>query len=548
MHADESFVGAGTSPAPTPPVAGLRVANIPRQASAGGTPYVLAIDGGTEALKAAVVDLTGTMVGYGAAPYPTYYPRPGWAEQETDDWWQALGTACRQALAGAGIAPGDVAAVCADATTCTLVPLDEQYQALTRALLWMDVRAASQAQRITETAHPALRYSPAGASAEWMPSKTLWLKEHLPEVYRQTRWLVEYTDWLALRLTGRLTLNQCTATQRWYYDGRRGGWPRDFYTAIGLAGVLDRLPPEVLSLGAQVGTLTAEAAQHAGLHAGTPVITGGGDAPVGMLGMNVVQPGTMAVISGSSTVLLGFVEPAFHAPGAMGSFPDAVIPGLELVEAGQVSTGSVISWFRREFAADLGRDGAESAAAVYRRLDEEAARVPPGADGLVALETFQGNRTPYADALARGAIWGLSLQSTRAHVYRALLESVAYGTKHILDTLAVHGYQPSELVVAGGATRSPLFMQIYADVCGLPLKALSVAEASLLGSAAVAATGVGAFPSFEVAAAQMAPSHRSFAPDEATHRRYAFWVEKYVQTYARLKDLMHEMADVGRAG
>ncbi|HEV2123591.1 MAG TPA: FGGY-family carbohydrate kinase, partial [Chloroflexota bacterium] len=436
------------------------------------------------------------------------------------------------------ISPAHVAAICADATTCTLVPLDVQGNALSRALLWMDVRAAAQADRITQTGHPALRYSLSGASAEWMPAKALWLQEHRLEIYQQTRWLVEYTDWLAYRLAGRLTLNRCTATQKWHYDGRHGGWPHDFYAAIGLASAFDRIPEDVLPLGAPVGGLTREAADHTGLLAGTPVVAGGGDAPVGMLGLNVVRPGPMAVICGSSTVLLGFTEQAFHAPGALGSFPDAVIPGLELIEAGQVSTGSVISWFRREFAADMKQLPARDA---YRLLDEAAARVPPGADGLVALETFQGNRSPYANALARGAIWGLSLQSTRAHIYRALLEGIAYGTKHILDTLSNHGYRPDELVVAGGATRSTLFMQIYTDVCGLPLRAVSDAEASLRGAAVAAAVGARAFPSFEAAAAQMAPTDRTFQPDEGTHQKYRFWVEKYVQTYLRLKDLMREV-------
>ncbi|MBI3974562.1 MAG: xylulose kinase [Chloroflexi bacterium] len=505
-------------------------------------PYVLAIDGGTEALKAGIFDLEGNVLGYGTAAYPTAFPQPGWAEQSPDDWWQALGAACHQSLASAGVSAGQVAAICADATTCTLLPLDERGRPLSRALLWMDVRAADQARRISATGHPALRYSLAGTSAEWMPPKALWLKEQRPEVFRQARWLVEYTDWLAFRLTGRLALNVCTATQRWYYGADGAGWPADFYAAIGLADLQEKVPADVLPLGAPVGVLTSEAAEHTGLRAGTLVVAGGGDAPVGVLGVNVVRPGALALITGSSNVLLGFAERELHVPGVMGSFPDAVIPGLHLVEAGQVSTGSVLAWFRRQFAGDLERESADGAAGVYRRLDEAAARLPPGAEGLVALDCFQGNRTPYADSLARGAIWGLSLHSTRAHVYRALLEGIAYGTRHILDTLARHGYRPTEVVAAGGATRSRLFMQIYADVCGLPLRTTDVPEASLLGAAIVAALGAGAYGSLEAAAARMVRQRVSFEPDEERHRRYAFWVQKYVQTYHRLKDLMHEAA------
>jgi FGGY-family pentulose kinase len=513
-----------------------RVADMPRPAP----PYVVGIDGGTEAVKVGVFDLAGHLVGSASAAYPTRFPRPGWAEQEPEEWWAAIGDACRRCLAAAAVPSHEIVGVCADATTCTLLPLDDQDQPLRPALLWMDVRAADQARRITATGHPALRYSPAGVSAEWMPPKTLWLKEQQPEIYRQTRTLLEYTDWLALRLTGRRTLNRGTATQRWFYDSA-GGWPEDFFASIGLGDALEKLPADVLPLGAPLGAVTAAAAAHTGLRAGTPVFAGGGDAPVGMLGLNVVAPGPMALVTGSSNVLMGFVPQPLHAPGLMGSFPDAVVPGLHLVEAGQVSTGSVIAWFRRHFAADLARD-LPDAAGVYRALDEAAARIPPGSGGVVVLETFQGNRSPYADALARGAIWGLSLHATRAHVYRAILEGIAYGTAHILDVLAGHGHRPDALVAAGGATRSRLFLQLYADVCGLPVRTTETAEASLLGSAVAAAAGSGAYPTFDAAAAQMVRTRDAYEPDPATHRAYAFWVEKYARTYAQLKDLMHETA------
>ena len=511
-------------------------------------PFLVGIDGGTEALKAGVFDRVGRLVAYASASYATAFPQPGWAEQDPGDWWATLGDACRRCLAdlsAAGFSAADIRGVCADATTCTLLPLDAAMQPLRPALLWMDVRASDQAQRITASGHPALRYALAGVSAEWMPPKTLWLKEQQPDLYRQTRHLLEYTDWLGLRLTGRLALNLCTATQRWFYSRPDGGWPVDFYRAIGLEDALEKVPADVLPLGAPLGEVTTEAAAHTGLRAGTPVFTGGADAPVGILGLDALRPGQVTLITGSSNVIMTFLQQPLHAPGMMGTFPDAVLPELHLAEAGQVSTGSVINWFRRQFAADLVSDtpgNPGSAAGIYRQLDEAAAAIPPGSGGAVVLETFQGSRSPHADALARGAIWGLSLHTTRAHVYRALLEGIAYGTKQILDLLARHGCRPTELVTAGGATRSPLFMQLYADVCGLPIRTAGTTEATLLGSAVVAAAGSGVHPSITAAAAEMARSRDRYAPDARLHEQYVFWAEQYVRTYEQLRPLMHAVA------
>ena len=263
---------------------------------------------------------------------------------------------------------------------------------------------------------------------------------------------------------------------------------------------------------------------------------------MGLLGLNVAGPGKIGLITGSSNVLGAFVAEEFHGPGLFGAFPDAVLPGLWLVEAGQVSTGSVLAWFKRNFAADL------PAEAAYRLLDAEAARLPPGSGGLVALDHFQGNRTPYTDSQARGALWGLSLHTGRADVFRALMEGIAYGTRQILETLAGYGHAAGEVLVCGGATRSEVFMQIYADVCGLPMAVTEVSDAPLLADAVLCATGLGAYPDLTAAAAAMVRITRTYAPDPARHAAYAFYYDRYRDTYAQLRDLIHQTAEHESAG
>lgn len=504
-------------------------------------PYILAIDAGTEAIKAGLFDLHGQRVAMGSRSYPTYFPAPGWAEQDPADWWAGLVGAVQDCLRAANVAPGDIAGISADATTCTLMPLDPVGQPLGRALLWMDVRAATQAQRIFATGDSALRYCLAGANAEWMPPKMLWLKENEPERYAATATLIEFTDWIAYRLTGRLTLNLDTVTQRWFYHTPSGGWPLDFFAAIGLPDLAAKFPADILPLGASVDGLSEEAANALGLRPGIPVAAGGGDAFVGLLGQGVTQPGDLGVVMGSSNVLSALSVKELHFPGVFGSFPDAIIPGLNLVEGGQVSTGSVLAWFKRNFGAGAAADAAARGVSVYQLLDEEAAQVPPGAEGLIVLDYFQGNRTPHTDSTARGAIWGLSLQSGRAQVFRALMEGIAYGMEDILQTFRTHGFLVERIIASGGATHSPLFMQIYADVCGQPLQVTREPEASLLGSAVVAAVGAGLHPDLATAARQMVAIERQFTPDPQRHAEYAFFVRQYQDTYRQLRDLMRKM-------
>ncbi|MBW7882923.1 MAG: xylulose kinase [Caldilineaceae bacterium] len=510
--------------------------------SAAQAPYVMGIDAGTEAIKAGLFDLQGNRIALGARNYRTYFPRPGWAEQDPLEWWDGLVGAVHDCLQRAAVRPEEVAGISADATTCTLVPMDERGKPLRRALLWMDVRANEQAGRIFATGDPALRYSLAGVNAEWMPPKMLWLKENEPDIYENTHCLLEYTDWLAYQLTGRLSLNINTVTQRWFYHEPDGGWPGHFFETVGLGEITGKFPRDILGVGEVVGALAPPAAAELGLRPGIPVAAGGGDAFIGLLGQGVVALGDMGVIMGSSNVLSALAAEEFHFAGIFGGFPNALIPGLNLVEAGQVSTGSILSWFKRNFGDAVAAEAQAQGKSIYQLLDEEAEQVPPGSQGLIVLDYFQGNRTPHTDSSARGAIWGLSLQSSRGHVFRALMEGIAYGTQDILLTFARHGFAVERIIASGGATNSPLFMQIYADVVGQTLFVTREPEASLLGSAVVAAAGAGLYPDLATAAQKMTAISHEYLPDAGRHQQYAYYVRQYQNTYRQLRDLMRDMS------
>ena len=505
-------------------------------------PYVMGIDAGTEALKAALYDLKGNQIASGVRPYKTHFPRPGWAEQDPKDWWNSLVGAVRECIANAGVPVEEIIGVSADGTTCTMMPMTRSGQELRRCLLWMDVRATEQAQRIFNTGHPALRYSLAGLSAEWMPPKMLWFKENEPNLWDATDTIIEYTDWMAYKLTGRFTLNINTICHRWFYHTPSGGWNHDFFETIGLGGIVDKFPKDILRIGEVVGGISKEAAAATGLKEGTPVATGGGDAFIALFGQGVTQPGDMGIIMGSSNVMSALSTTESHARGIFGSYPDALLPGLNLVEGGQVSTGSILSWFKRHFMAEAEQEAKAKGLSVYKMLDEEATAVPPGSEGVIVLDYFQGNRTPHTDSLARGAIWGLSLNHGRGHVFRALMEGIAYGTQDILQTFSRQGFNIERIFASGGATRSPLFMQIYADVSGQTIYIPKDPEASVLGSAIVAAVGAGAYPDFASASQNMVTISGKITPDLKKHEQYKYFFSKYQESYPALKNLMQEMS------
>ena len=508
--------------------------------------YLLGIDYGTESCRVAIFDLAGRPVTFAATPYATKYPRSGWAEQSPADWWEALQASSARALANAGIPASAIAGISYDATTMTVVPMDAKGQELRDAIMWMDVRATEQAARAQSSDSVARLYNGAGtapATAEWVPFKAAWLKENEPETYNKAVHLVDAPDWLTYKLTGEWTVNINSAAHRMYYNRDHGGWPVDFYEHIGCGDVFSKVPERVLDLGTPVGTLSVIAAQLLGLRPGIPVAQGAADAWAGQIGLGVVSPGKMAMITGSSQVLTGQSDKPIHGKGFFGAYTDGVVKGQYTVEGGQVSTGSVLKWFKDNFARDLIQAADRTGLNVYDLLNKASKDLPPGSNGLIINEYFQGNRTPYTDSKARGIIWGLTLAHGPEHMYRAIQESVAYGTAHILRAMTSAGYEVSEMVAAGGATKSRDWIQMHADVTGVPITLTEVGDAVVLGSCMMAAVGAGLYPDLQEAAKAMVHEIDRLEPDPETHEAYKFYVDKYCDTYPQLQSMIHEMVD-----
>lgn len=504
--------------------------------------YYLGIDAGTQSLRAGLFDDLGHTAALVSEEYPLYQERPGWAEQDPCDWWQAARRAVKRCLQSAGVSPDQVGGISVDGTSSTVVFADAYGKPLRRAILWMDSRNPGQAAAITATRHPRLRYVGGQESPEWMMAKALWVKENEPEIWRKAARVMEQTDWLILRLTGEYTASRCNATCKWHYSLPDGGFDKTLLAAAGIPELQDRWPRRVLPIGALVGEVTSQAAEELGLKPGIPVAEGGIDAHIGMIGLDGLRPGRLSVILGTSNVHLANTEQPVYHPGIWGPYPSAMLEGLWLVEGGQISSGSIVRWFRDVFMTCGVGPGGALALDPYEVMNREAAEIPPGCEGLVVLDHWQGNRTPLRDPLSRGVIVGLSLKHGRGHVIRAIFEACAFGTRQVLDTFREAGVEVHELRACGGATKSRLWLQIYADVCRVPVILTRVREASVLGSAIVGAFGAGRYSSIEEAAASMVEVHEVVQPDSGTIDAYDFYYEKYLQTYEANRDILHSLA------
>lgn len=486
----------------------------------------LALDGGTESVRAAVIELrSGRVLASHSCTYETKFPKAGWAEQDPKEWWRAVGEASRTVMTKAD---ATVCAVCADTTCCSVVALDENDEAIRPALLWMDVRAHLQAEKVRATGDHGLRVNGQGSvSAEWMLPKALWIKENEPDNYNRALRICEYQDYLMLRMTGKYVGSINTMSVRWHYRAGEEGPPLQMLKALGMESLLDKWPREVVPLGGIIGGLTASAATHMGIPVGTKVVQGGADAFIGMIGMGVVNPGELALQTGSSHLHLGVCATPLHGKGIWGTYANAVYPGKSIIEGGQTSTGSVVNWFRQLLGGQVS----------YDSLNEEACHIERGSEGLLVLDHFQGNRTPYTDPQSRGAMVGLTLKHGRGHIYRAIIEGICFGTEQILETMRVNGFDPKEMVIAGGSTQSALWVQIHADTSGIPLRLTEVSNAASLGCAILAAYACGEYCSIEAAAEAIVKVKEVVYPDPAGHQEYMGFYRAYKGLYPQLQPL-----------
>ncbi|MGI3779534.1 MAG: FGGY-family carbohydrate kinase [Janthinobacterium lividum] len=504
---------------------------------------VLAIDLGTEGARVGAFTVDGEPLGSVHRGYPTRFPRPGWAEQDPDDWWAAVVDATRTLLAGPRCAgAGPVVALACATTASTVAVVDESGRPLRPAILWMDSRAWAQsaATAVLAAVHPVLAWSGGSDAAEWLLPKAVWVLEHEPDTYARADRVVEAVDYLTFRLTGRWTGSQMNAVCKYNYDAVAGRFPVELYEALGVADLVAKLPDVILPVGSLAGTVSGTAAEALGIAPGAPVAVGGIDAHVSLLACGGSSAGLVSLVSGTSSAIVAEIdEPsdptAVGTTEVWGPYPHALRTSRWLVEGGQVSSGSVLTW------------AAETIMGVARAdlpaLVEGAAEVEPGAHGLRALDTFMGNRTPHRDARLRGAVVGLTLGTTREELYRATVEAVACGTRAVLDSFGRAGVRCDRLVFSGGIEHNRLWQQVTVDVLGREAQIVDGDNLTLRACAVIAAVGAGHVGDLDEGAALFAPRTRTLSPDPARHAVYRQTYDDYEGLLRTLAPVMHESVD-----
>jgi xylulokinase len=449
-------------------------------------PYLLGVDVGTTGARAVLIDDAGQVRSAATSAYPFTTPRPGWAEQDPEDWWQGVGRSVREALRLASVHARDVSAVGLSGQMHSLALLDASGCVLRPAILWNDQRTAAECREITErigerrllaiTCNPALT----GFTAP----KVLWIRHHEPDLYARAAAVLLAKDYVRFRLTGVHATEVSDASGTCFLDVTRRQWSGE------ILGALD-IPASWLPLCAESTVPTAavnkEGEEHSGLASGTPVVGGGGDQAAGAVGTGSVRPGLVSVTVGTSGVVFASLDtPAMDARARTHTFCHAV-PGRWHVMGVMLSAGGALRWLRDTVAPGVD----------YDRLGSEAAAVPPGAQQLVFLPYLSGERTPYPDPRARGAFVGLSLVHGRGHLVRAVMEGVAFGLRDAFEIFHEMGVQVTQVRASGGGAMSPLWRQILADVLGVEVVTMNVTEGAAYGAALLAGVGAGIFPSVE---------------------------------------------------
>jgi L-ribulokinase len=499
------------------------------------TAYAIGVDFGTESGRTVLLDLsTGEERARAVVPYPhgvidRELPGGGerlpadWALQDPDDWILVLEDGLAYLVADAGIEPSDVVGVGIDFTSCTVLPVDSEGVPLCKyphwrtrphawPKLWKHHAAQPVADRLNEVAlergEAWLGRYGGRISSEWYFPKLieLWLEDR--EIYNEAFAFVEATDWIVWWLTGRLTRQSCTAGYKALWSADDGLPSREYFEAAypGFDTPGEKLGRKFVPLGTSAGPLRPEAAQAVGLPETVAVAVGNVDSFVSFPGCGVETPGSYVTVVGTSICDMLVHPEEVRLPGITGVVRDGILPGLYGYEAGQVAVGDMLAWY----VELLGTDGGG-----FAELEPAAARIGPGETGLVALDWWNGNRSILADADLSGVILGLTLQTERDQLYRALLESIAFGNRRIVENFTEHGLAVDEIVACGGiAERSPVLMQMFADTTGLPVRVPASSEIPARGSALFGAVAAGSFEDIGAAIAATRPSvARTYVPD-----------------------------------
>ncbi len=471
---------------------------------------LVGLDVGTSAVKAIAVSPGGEVLARAEEGYPLSTPRPGWAEQDPEDWWRATEAAL------AALDCDEIAGIGLSGQMHGLVALDAADRVIRPAILWNDQRTAAQCEEIERRVgfERLVELTGNRALTGFTAPKLLWLREHEPDAYRRIAHVLLPKDYVRLRLCGERAIDVADASGTLLFDVAGRHWSDEVLQAL-------EIPREWLPRALESPEVSGTTPD------GVPVAAGAGDQAAGALGVGVVEPGPLSVVLGTSGVVFGALDAYSADPEARVHVFCHAVPGAWHAMGVMLSAAGSLKWFRDTLAPD----------ASYGDLVAEAERWEPGAEGLTFLPYLAGERTPHADPDARGAFTGLGLRHDRGALVRAVLEGVAFGLRDCLDVVRAVGAAPDRVRASGGGARSDLWLRIVAAALELPLERVAVEEGAAFGAALLGGVAGGVFMETSEAVAAWVKLGQRVEPEPAWIAAYAEQRERYRALYPALHDI-----------
>jgi xylulokinase len=509
--------------------------------------YVIGVDIGTQSTKALLVDLEGKIVAQHASAYHPDTPRPLWAEQWPSVWLDAVSVtikACAEKAAAKGIAREDIKAICISSLYGgSGIPVDEEMRPLYPCLIWMDRRATQEVEWVEKNVDTKRlkQITGNGIDSYYGYTKMLWLKNNQPELWSKTKYFLPPNAYIIRELAGELAVDHSSAGNiGGVYDIEKRAWSQEALAMLGIPA--EMMPSRLVDSSEIVGGLLPEWAGQLGLEEHTPIIAGGVDAAVATFAAGVTRAGHHVAMIGTS-MCWGYINQTVDASHGLISMPHVYNSQKDIyIFGGAITAGASVTWYREQFChAETEAAKATAHGDPHRLLEEAASNIKAGSDGVVFLPYLMGERSPVWDAKASGTFVGLSLYHTRATLYRAVLEGVAFALKHNMEA-GRRGAQSldDKLIVVGGAAHSDLWMQIIADVTGYPVWSIEEEVEAAMGAALLAALGTNLITR-ETAEGGWVTLVERARPDAERQKLYAERFGVYVDLYPALRPIMHRL-------
>lgn len=507
--------------------------------------YVMGVDIGTQSTKALLVDGQGTIIAQHSQGYRVDTPKVRWAEQWPQVWLDAVEACVAHCMAKAGVAAEQVKALCISSLYGgSGIAVDAHITPLHPCLIWMDRRASEQVAWVREQVDLERLFAITGNSVDsyYGFTKMLWLKQHQPEVWAKTRYLLPPNSYINWCLTGALAVDHSSAGNiGGVYDVKARGWSGEMLDALGIPQAM--MPERLVYSGEVVGGLLEGWAERLGLQAGTPILAGGVDAAMATLAAGVTQPGNHVAMIGTS-MCWGYLNQQVDAHHGLVSMPHVYNGHRDLyIFGGAITAGASVSWFREQFCQAEEQQAKATGQDSLVLLEQRAMSIPAGSEGLLFLPYLMGERSPVWDDRASGSFVGLNLYHSRIHLYRAVLEGVSFALRHNIEagTRGAHSLDP-RLIVVGGASHSDLWMQIIADVTRYPVYTIVQEVEAALGAALLAAHTVGLVSDGEMDKGWVQLELRA-EPKAENVEAYDRAFTEYLKLYPALKPIMHSLQE-----